>query len=230
MTPTKKYRLSPTGLGLYRDCPRCFWLHHVVKLRRPQGPFPSLPNGMDLVIKKYADGFRRIGGVPPELALAVDEHTKLFSGIRKLRLWRSNFVGIEWRTPEGHVLRGAIDDLLVRKGKLIPLDYKTRMGPPKPDTAGYYVDQLSCYALLFEKNGFSVENYGLLQFWWPLELNAPEEVWFSTEVVRVPVDTRRAESLFTDAIALLEGPIPPYDGKCLWCKRIKDGEALAMLL
>src|SRR3989344_3937655 len=59
-------RLSPsTGLNLFRDCPRCFWLHYNKNVHRPRGIFPSLPGGMDLVLKDYFDQFR--GSLPPEL-------------------------------------------------------------------------------------------------------------------------------------------------------------------
>jgi len=36
-----KYELSPSSLNLLEDCPRCFWLQLVKKIRRPNGAFPS---------------------------------------------------------------------------------------------------------------------------------------------------------------------------------------------
>jgi len=58
-------RLSPTtGLSLFKECPRCFWLHFNKNVHRPRGIFPSLPSGMDLVIKNYFDRYRSMGQAP----------------------------------------------------------------------------------------------------------------------------------------------------------------------
>jgi hypothetical protein len=59
-------RISPTtGLSLFNECPTCLWLGYNKKVQRPREIFPSLPSGMDLVIKKYFDQYR--GTLPPEL-------------------------------------------------------------------------------------------------------------------------------------------------------------------
>ena len=62
-----KYFLSPSALGLFKNCPRCFWLEKVKNIKRPRGIFPSLPGGMDAVIKTYFDTFRAKKELPPEL-------------------------------------------------------------------------------------------------------------------------------------------------------------------
>ena len=51
----RNIRLSPSTLNLFLECPRCFWLHINKRIQRPRGIFPSLPGGMDLVIKDYFD-------------------------------------------------------------------------------------------------------------------------------------------------------------------------------
>ena len=61
------YRLSPSAMNVYRDCPRCFWLTKVKSVSRPRGIFPSLPSGMDRGIKGYFDGFRANHSMPPEI-------------------------------------------------------------------------------------------------------------------------------------------------------------------
>ena len=61
-------KLSPTSLNLYLECPRCFWLHFNKKIRRPSGPFPSLPGGMDQVLKIYFDEYRGTEILPPIVA------------------------------------------------------------------------------------------------------------------------------------------------------------------
>jgi len=53
MPENSKIRLSPSSLNLFLECPRCFWLDKNKGIKRPRGIFPSLPSGMDSVIKKY---------------------------------------------------------------------------------------------------------------------------------------------------------------------------------
>ena len=60
------YKFSPSSLALLKDCPRCFWLHFNKNIRRPAGIFPSLPSGMDKILKIHFDNFRDKGKLPPE--------------------------------------------------------------------------------------------------------------------------------------------------------------------
>ncbi|ODS30309.1 MAG: hypothetical protein SCARUB_04585 [Candidatus Scalindua rubra] len=86
-------RLSPTtGLNLFRNCPRCFWLHYNKQVRRPRGIFPSLPGGMDLVIKKYFDRYR--GKLPPEIEGKVEGC--LMPGVELMNKWRNWRTGLEY--------------------------------------------------------------------------------------------------------------------------------------
>ena len=52
---TKGYKLSPSALNLFLNCPKCFWLDRNKGKKRPRGIYPSLPGGMDAVIKNYFD-------------------------------------------------------------------------------------------------------------------------------------------------------------------------------
>src|SRR3989344_8415650 len=65
--PKPLFKLSPSSLNLFIDCPRCFWLQVVKKVKRPDGAFPSLPSGMDKVLKEHFDRFMEQGTLPPEL-------------------------------------------------------------------------------------------------------------------------------------------------------------------
>jgi hypothetical protein len=59
--------LSPTLLDTFRQCPRCAWdQYSPLRTKRPRGPYPTLPNGMDEILKRYTDQFR--GSLPIELA------------------------------------------------------------------------------------------------------------------------------------------------------------------
>jgi len=45
------FKLSPSALNLMKECPRCFWLAQHKVWKRPSGIFPSLPSGMDRILK-----------------------------------------------------------------------------------------------------------------------------------------------------------------------------------
>jgi len=49
------YKISPSTINLMLECPRCFWLQIVKNIKRPAGIFPSLPSGMDKILKVHFD-------------------------------------------------------------------------------------------------------------------------------------------------------------------------------
>ncbi|MCX5657477.1 MAG: hypothetical protein NTZ48_04540, partial [Candidatus Omnitrophica bacterium] len=149
-----KIRLSPSALNLFLDCPRCFWLEKVKGIKRPRGIFPSLPGGMDSVIKVYFDRYRIKGELPPEIKGKVEG--KLIPEEKTLKKWRS------WRSTDlcyedkaiNASLSGALDDCLIEEGFYIPLDYKTRGYELKEGSENYYQVQLDCYCLMLESKGY----------------------------------------------------------------------------
>src|SRR3990167_647569 len=108
------YKFSPSSLSLLKECPRCFWLHFNKNIKRPDSIFPSLPSGMDKVLKAHFDSFMVKGKLPPELKSL--KGVKLFDDIAVLDAWRSNFKGIQWTDNDGNLFRGAVDNILM-KGK-----------------------------------------------------------------------------------------------------------------
>ncbi|MBI5002130.1 hypothetical protein HZC31_01985 [Candidatus Woesearchaeota archaeon] len=109
------YKFSPTSLSLLKECPKCFWLAFNKGIKRPSTIFPSLPSGMDGILKKHFDFFMEKGQLPPELQQLNGDVT-LFNDAELLKVWRSNFKGIQWTDKKGNLFRGAIDNLL-QKGK-----------------------------------------------------------------------------------------------------------------
>lgn len=137
------FKLSPSSLNLMLECPRCFWLDKHGVWSRPAGIFPSLPSGMDSILKKHFDKFCEKGLLPPELC--NHEHCKnlkLLHNPELMKDWRSNLKGIRWTDKEGNILFGAVDNILTSGKKLIVLDYKTRGFPLKEDTHEHYIQQL----------------------------------------------------------------------------------------
>ncbi|HRZ85460.1 MAG TPA: PD-(D/E)XK nuclease family protein [Candidatus Paceibacterota bacterium] len=218
-----QFKLSTSSISLMEDCPRCFWLDKHNVWKRPTGIFPSLPNGMDRILKKHFDNFRDKGKLPPELcATSHCSEMRLF-GINEeekelLRIWRDNRSGIEYEDDEGNRLMGAVDNVLVKDDKLIVLDYKTRGYPCKEDTHEHYQKQLDIYNFLLEKNGFNIEDYGFLLFYVPKEVLETGEVIFDTELIKMKINTEEAEKIFNRALKILNGKCPSE--VCEWCKGV----------
>lgn len=60
----------------------------------PSTIFPSLPSGMDRILKAHFDSFRAKARLPPELRELAG--AKLFSDMDLLTVWRNNFRGISY--------------------------------------------------------------------------------------------------------------------------------------
>ena len=210
------FKLSPSSLNLFAECPRCFYLTLHKKWKRPSGPFPSLPGGMDRILKKHFDKFRDIGKLPPELSENKEcSGMKLFNDPELMKIWQNNFKGISWTDEEGNELHGAVDAMLVKGEKLIVLDFKTRSGAPKDETVDYYRLQQNIYNFLLRKNSYETEDYFFLLFYFPTEINEIGEVIFDTELVKVKVDIKTPEKIWKDALKILNGDCPSKS--CGWC-------------
>jgi len=200
-----------------KECPRCFWLTQHKVWKRPAGIFPSLPSGMDKILKVHFDKFMEQDKLPPELCENSDcTNMKLFTDKEKLKVWQSNFKGIQFTDKKGNILRGAVDNILVKGKKLIVLDYKTRGYALKEDTAEHYRNQLDIYNFLFRKNDYKTEDYAFLLFYIPSEVTKTGEVIFDTELVKMKVDVKNAEKIWKNALKLLNSDCPSKS--CEWCE------------
>jgi len=214
----KIFKLSPSSLNLMQECPRCFWLDKNNVWKRPVGIFPSLPSGMDRILKIHFDKFREKGMLPPEIC---DETScvgmKLFDNNELLKIWQNNRKGILFTDENGNILSGAMDNLLQKGNKLIVLDYKTRGYGLKEDTHEHYQLQMDIYNFLLRKNGYETEDYAFLLFYVPREVTETGEVIFDTTLKKVPINVKNAENMWKKAIELLNSDCP--EKGCEWCER-----------
>lgn len=183
MKPT--YKLSPSSINLMLECPRCFYLQIKKIIKRPETPFPSLPSGMDKILKEHFDAFMEKQKLPPELKHEkCIKECKLFNNKELLKIWRNNLRGIRYLDKKSNILlRGAIDNILTKRNKLIVLDYKTRGYPLKEDTHEHYQTQLDIYNFLLRKNNYKTEDYAYLLFYYPRNVLDTGEVVFDTKLI-----------------------------------------------
>jgi hypothetical protein len=212
------------------ECPRCFWLQHNKDKKRPEGIFPSLPNGMDRILKKHFDNFMQRKELPPELAKNEEcKNLSLFDDKTLLNEWRDAKRGLWIEDEEGNILHGAVDNILVNKenNKLIVLDYKTRGYALKEDTHKYYQNQLDIYNFLLREIGYETENYAFLLFYVPKEVLETGEIIFDTTLKKIPINIENAEQIWRKALELLNGPCPKKheetdEERCAWCKLLNE--------
>ena len=210
------YKLSPSSINLMLECPRCFYLHIVKNIKRPSGIFPSLPSGMDKILKEHFDRFMKKNELPPEIKEKCAGYG-LFNEKPILDLWRNNRKGIEYTDlKSGILLYGAIDNLLVKDGKLIVLDYKTRGYPLKENSHEYYQTQMDLYNFLLNKNGYKTEDFTYLLFYFPKEVLETGEIIFDTDLKKIKTSSLNGEKIFMKAITLLQGKEPKES--CEWCE------------
>ena len=211
-------KLSPSTLNLFLECPRCFWMDKVKGIKRPRGIFPSLPGGMDRVIKTHFDSFRAKGLLPAELNKVEFDNTELFGHQTKLEKWRNWRTGLEYRDSDGSILSGALDDLLVKGDRYIPFDYKTKGSvTTEEDAVKYYQNQLDCYALLLHENQMPTAGYGFLLYYSPKTVRENGEVFFDLQTIKISTDPERARMTFRKAVALLKCPAPATNAQCEYC-------------
>ncbi|HOW88015.1 MAG TPA: PD-(D/E)XK nuclease family protein [Candidatus Omnitrophota bacterium] len=214
---SKTITLSPSALSLFKDCSRCFWLEKVKGIKRPRGIFPSLPGGMDRVIKNYFDTFRVKGILPPELQIDAFKGISLYENQAQLERWRNWRTGLQYQ-EDGLSLSGMLDDLLVKGDAYIPFDYKTKGSPTnEEDATKYYQTQLDCYALMLEGNGLKTAGYGFLLYYSPKTVGENGQVDFEVQPIKIGTDPERAKDLARRAIGILNGPAPRASGDCEYC-------------
>ncbi len=202
--------LSNSTLSLFIECPRCFWLQFNKKIARPRGIFPSLPSGMDLIIKEYFNRYRKDGKLPP-----------LIDGKVKGKLAAVS-LNLRFEVPDiGLKITGKLDDCLeLPDGLLIPLDHKTRASLPGDTSysAKYYQTQMDTYTLLLEKAGHKTTNWACIVYYSPAAGELHEGVPFRTEVHKLKTDPEKAYGIYRRAKECLDCPMPDSNGTCEYCR------------
>ena len=207
-------KLSASKLGVFKNCARCFWFQEVQGIKLPRGIFPSLPGGVDRVLKAWFDTWRNNGKFPPEVNLEGSPY-KNQTELNGWRNWRS---GLTASLGNNLLVIGAIDDLHVDKlnGFFSPLDYKSRGSTPNEgDSEKYYGHQMDVYALLLEANGMQTTGKAYLIYYWPVEVFNLEgtgrsaKFAFDCEVVTIGADPKKAKVMATNALDCINSALPP---------------------
>ena len=213
-------QLSASTLKLFQECPRCFWWHVNKKVERPRGPFPSLPSGIDRVLKGYFDTYRKQGALPPLIA------GKLKGTLSTTALT----LGFNDPAANNARLWGKLDDCVVLPDqRLAPLDHKTRASAPDDlsYTHTYYQFQMDVYTLLLERNGHRASRTAYVIYYFPTGGELHRGFPFGVAVHAIDTDPDRAYAIFAAACRCLAGPLPAAAEACEFCRwaKLRQGPA-----
>lgn len=205
-----EYKLSPSNLNLMNDCPRCFWLTMVKKIRRPSGPMSSIPIKMDSIIKNYFNKYRELNELPPIIKgkiagrLAVDM-PKTLSHIE----------------DNGITLMGRPDDYFELEDKsIVAFDHKTASKAPERVHSSYHI-QLNVYSYLLKMMGYKTTNKAYLAYYHPDYCDLHKGMPFCCTIIEVETNPSITKELLSKAYDVLNETIPAPGENCQYCKWIE---------
>ena len=158
-------KISRSGLKLFLECQRCFWLDLHQKIKRPAGyPF-TLSIAVDHLVKKEFDTYREKGELPPILKSYGIQDAKLYNG-SNFSEWRNNFKGVAHDNEELNArLYGAVDDILeYSDGSLAVIDYKSS-GAREITIYDDYQKQMDVYNYILKLKGYETYPEALFVFY-----------------------------------------------------------------
>lgn len=161
--------VSRSGIDLFVQCARCFYLDKRLGTARPPGfPF-SLNSAVDALLKKEFDGYRAKGTTHP-LMKEYNIDAVPYAH-RELDAWRDSLRrGIMYlHAPTNLMVRGGVDDVWVNpQGELHIVDYKATSKSTEVNLDAEWQDgykrQMEVYQWLFRKNGFAVSDIGFFVY------------------------------------------------------------------
>jgi len=217
-------KISRSGLKLFLECQRCFWLNLHHKIKRPPGyPF-TLSIAVDYLVKKEFDTYRVEGKLPPVLKKYGIKEAHLYNG-EQLAEWRNNFKGVAyWNEELNAILYGAVDDILeYDDGSLAVIDYKSS-GAKEITIYDDYQKQMDVYNYILKQKGFETSPEALFVFYKVIkegETGFYNALKFTEDVRAVKVDTSWVGNTFERAVELARSDTPPNaspkDGHCDHC-------------
>lgn len=245
-----KVYLSPKRLSLFLECRYCFFEEVFERFKRPRGAYPTLPTGIDEVLKSYCDQHRAEGTIPEQLKKFVGGHVLLENqkAIDDFRFWKKGlsatfdaeveYSGVVRRHE--YFVNGAVDELLFDPDTdtfAIP-DFKTRKDEPEPEySKKYYQITMDTYAWLLEQMGFEPNNRAFLWYLWPESIESINEksvsIKFGSTVQELETNPERITKILNEIVEMtpkdsllpknLEEKRPKPNPECEYCnyRRLK---------
>lgn len=160
----KPFKVSRSGIELFLECPRCFWLNHRRGIRRPSGPPFNINSLVDRLLKKEFDLHRAKGTAHPLMCRYGIDAVPLRHP--QIDQWRENFKGVQVHHESTNlIVTGAVDDLWINPAdEVIVVDYKAtaKSGDVNIDADWQlaYKRQMEIYQWLVRQQGLIVSDTG----------------------------------------------------------------------
>ena len=208
----KALKISRSGLKLFLECPRCFWLDLHHKIKRPPGYPYTLSAAVDYLVKREFDGFRVKGELPPVLKDFGITDAKLYNG-DNLAEWRNNFKGIAYHDESlNAILYGAVDDIIeFNDGSIAVVDYKSS-GSKVITIYDDYQKQMDVYNYILKQLGYDTYPQAFFVFYQVIkegEDGFKNALKFREEVKPVKVNDEWVGPAFEGAVELARQDNPP---------------------
>lgn len=213
------YKLSPSDFAyLYEECKHCYCLKVRKGIGRPQLPFPGVFSAINTRLQGNMVG-KDLRELSNKLPAGIVESQEKF---------------VQSDSPAGtNVFISGKYDLLVRFPDDTYMIIDLKLSSPTDEKIVKYQSQLWSYVYAFEHPAKGevkqISKAGLLVFY-------PDAVTFSDNSasltfpptwLEVPIDRNAFGDFITNVSSLLEGPTPPENPNCAWCKYRHLGEALS---
>lgn len=206
-----EYKLSTSSLNLLEECPRCFWLSMVKKIKRPSGPMSSIPIKMDSVIKNYFNKYREQDELPPILQGKI-------TGRLAVNMPKT----LTYKDENGIILWGRPDEYFELEDKnIVAFDHKTKSKAPD-DVHSSYQLQLNVYSYLLKALGYKTTNKAYLAFYYPDDCELHNGMCIYCTIIEVKTNPSHAKELMNKAYNVLNGSMPKHSDNCKYCKWTND--------
>lgn len=161
----RNWALSRSKIGLFIECPRCFYIDNKLGTKRPLTPPFQINKAVDHQLKQEFDVHRAKGAQHPlQKEYGIDAKPAFHE---KIDEWRENFKGVQYKHKQtGLLVKGAIDDLWINNnGEYIVVDYKAtaKNEPVKALDSKWhetYKRQMEVYQWLLRRNDLKVSDIG----------------------------------------------------------------------
>ena len=222
------FKISRTGVELFMDCQRCFYMRYRKGVSRVSGPPFNLNIAVDSLLKNEFDDYRSRSEPHPLMIEAnIDAVPYQHEFLDK---WRHNFTGVRFEDHKrGFLWFGAIDDVWIhnKTKKLIIADYKATSKKTEvnldADWQIAYKRQMEFYQWLMRSNGFEVDDEGWFVYCNGRVFDSHFNGHLSFDIKMLPYhgnDQWINPTLDNIKICLDADIIPPASENCSYCKYI----------
>ena len=219
----KPFKVSRSGIELFLECPRCFYVNHRLGIRRPSGQPFNINSLVDKLLKKEFD-VHRVNATTHPLMRQYGIDAVPFQHAQ-MEEWRENFKGVQTHHAATNlIVTGAVDDLWINPaGEIIVVDYKStaKAGDVNIDAEWQmaYKRQMEMYQWLVRRQGLTVSNTGYFVYCNGQDAEAFDgRIEFSIKALSYTGDDRWVDGALSNLKACLMGDvIPDRSDDCAFC-------------